>query len=56
MGKLEKINEVRHTMVQIAGLLAEATVFIGIWTLIFIFYNQGGGSLYVRQTTYAGTS
>ena len=30
-------------MTQIASLLAVATVFIGLWTLISTFYSQGGG-------------
>ena len=37
-------------MTQIASLLAVATVFIGLWTLISTFYCQGGGGgLYARQ-------
>ena len=35
-------------MAQIASLLAVATVFIGLWTLIFTFYSQGGQS-YTRD-------
>ena len=35
-------------MTQIASLLAVATVFIGLWTLLYTFYCQGG-SLYTRQ-------
>ena len=32
-------------MAQIASLLAVATVFIGLWILIFTFYSQGAGGL-----------
>ena len=35
-------------MPHIASLLAVATVFIGLWTLIFTFYSQGGGL--IRET------
>ena len=36
--------------------LAVATVFIGLWPVIFTFYSQGGGAAYTRdKTTYAGT-
>ena len=35
-------------MTQIASLLAVATVFIGLWTLIPTFYCQGGGL--IRKT------
>ena len=53
---LKKINKVRHTIVQIASLLAVATDFIGLWTLMFTFYSQGGWGAYMRgKTTYAGT-
>ena len=48
-----KNDQVRHNniMTQIASLLAVATVFIGLWTLISTFYCQGGGEgggLYAR--------
>ena len=42
MGKTRE-NQQRHTMAQIASLLAVATVFIGLWTLILTFYSQGEG-------------
>ena len=43
-------------MAQIASLLAVATVFIGLWTLIIIYILQSGGRAYTRdKTTYAGT-
>ena len=32
----------------VASLLAAPTVFIGLWTLIFIFYSQRGGL--IRET------
>ena len=35
-------------MSQITRLLAVATIFSGLWTLIFIFYSQGGGL--IRKT------
>ena len=42
-------------MTQIASLLAVATVFIGLWVLISVFYSQGGA--YTRdKTSCAGTS
>ena len=54
-------------MAQIANLLAVATVFSGLWTLIFIFYSQGGGLIcetklliqelelkYARRGVFAG--
>ena len=51
--KLEKNDKVRHTVTQIASLLAVATVFIDLW---IPFYSQGGGGAYTRdKTTYAGT-
>ena len=31
-------------MTQIASLLAVATIFIGLWTLISTFYSQRGGA------------
>ena len=40
-------------MAQIASLLAVVTVFIGLWTLIFTFYSQGGGA-YTRDKTCRG--
>ena len=43
--KLEKNDKVRHSMTQIASLLAVATVFIDLWTP---FYSQGGGA-YTRD-------
>ena len=42
-------------MTQIASLLAVATVFIGLWTLISTFYIQGGGAHTRDKTTYVGT-
>ena len=38
-------------MAQLASLLAVATVLLAyIWTLISVFYSQGGGGgLYMRQ-------
>ena len=39
--KLEKNDKVRHTMTQIASLLAVATVFVDLWAP---FYSQGGGA------------
>ena len=39
-------------MIQIASLLAVATVFIDLWTL---FYSQGRGAYTRDKTTYAGT-
>ena len=36
-------------MAQIASLLAVATVFIGLWTLMFTFYSRREGGLYKRQ-------
>ena len=43
-------------MTQIASLLAVATVFIGLWTLISTVYCQGGEGAYMQdKTTYAGT-
>ena len=45
--KLEKLA----SKAQIASLLAVATVFIGLCTLIPTFYSQGGGGL-VRETNY----
>ena len=39
-------------MIQIASLLAVATVFIDLWTP---FYSQGGGAYTRDKTTYAGT-
>ena len=43
-------------MTQIASLLAVATVFIGLWTQISIFYSQRGGELiHKTKTTYAVT-
>ena len=42
-------------MEQIASFLAVATVFIGLWTLIFIFYGQGAGAYTRDKSTYAGT-
>ena len=33
-------------MAQISSLLAVATVFIGLWTPIFIFYSQGRGLIH----------
>ena len=51
--KLEKNDKVRHIVIQIASLLAVATVFIDLWAP---FYSQGGGGAYTRdKTTYAGT-
>ena len=43
--KLEKNNKVRHSVTQIASLLAVATVFLDLWTP---FYSQGGGL--IRET------
>ena len=43
--KLEKNDNVRHIVTQIASLLAVATVFIDLWTP---FYSQGGGL--IRET------
>ena len=42
-----KTREKKHNniMAQIDYLLAVATVFIGLWTLISTFYCQGGGPL-----------
>ena len=37
-------------MAQIASLLAVATAFIGLWTLIFTFYSQRGGGGLKRDT------
>ena len=37
-----------HNMTQITSLLAVATVFIGLWTLISTFYCRGGGL--IRET------
>ena len=50
MDNYNTVNKIRHTMAQIASSLAVATVFIGLWTLIFIiFYSQGKwGGLYAR--------
>ena len=51
MFKPRENQHVRHTMAQIqhvASLLAAPTVFIGLWTLIFIFYSQRGGL--IRET------
>ena len=39
-------------MIQIATLLAVATVFIDLWTP---FYSQGGRAYTRDKTTYAGT-
>ena len=50
--KLEKNNKVRHSVTQIASLLAVATVFLDLWTP---FYSQGGGACTRDKTTYAGT-
>ena len=36
-------------MTQIASLLAVATAFIGLWTIISTFYSQEGGDIYERQ-------
>ena len=44
--KLEKNDKVRHTMTQIASLLAVATVFVDLWAP---FYSQGGGGAYTRD-------
>ena len=47
-------------MAQTASLLAVATVFIGLWTLIFTFYSLGGGggaytrlALFIHEITSA---
>ena len=45
-----KTNKVRHTMAQIASLIAVATVFISLWPLIFTFYSQGGRWGLIRET------
>ena len=51
---MDKTDKVRHSMTQIASLLAVATVFIGLWTRFI--YSQGEGGAYTRdKTTYAGT-
>ena len=39
VGKTRENNKARHTMTQIASLLAVATVFIDLWTPL---YSQGG--------------
>ena len=44
--KLEKNDKVRHIVIQIASLLAVATVFIDLWTPL---YSQGGA--YTRDKT-----
>ena len=44
--KLEKNDQVRHSMIQIASLLAVAAVFVDLWAP---FYSQGGGGL-IRET------
>ena len=43
--KLEKNDKVRHSMTQIASLLAVATAFVDLWAP---FYSQGGGA-YTRD-------
>ena len=54
--KLEKNDKVRHSMTQIANLLAVATVFVGLWTLdIYILLLARGGAYMRDITTYAGT-
>ena len=47
-----KLDKVRHNMIQIASLLAVATVFIDLWAP---FYSQGGGAYTRDKITYAGT-
>ena len=46
VGKTRENDKVRHIMIQIASLLAVATVFVDLWTP---FYSQGEGGLYARQ-------
>ena len=37
---MEKNDKVSHNMTQIASVLAVAAVFIGLWTVIAIFFSQ----------------
>ena len=39
MGKTRENQQSKASMAQISSLLAVATVFIGLWTLIFTFYS-----------------
>ena len=50
--KLEKSDKVSHNMTQIASVLAVATVFISLWTLIS---RQRMGTYMQGKNTYAGT-
>ena len=48
MGKTRENDKVRRNiMIQIASLLAVATVFIGLWTL---FTSPGGGGVLIHET------
>ena len=38
----KKSDKVRHNMTHIANVLAVATVFIDLWTLISTFDREGG--------------
>ena len=54
--KLEKNDKVRHNKIQISSLLAVATVFIGLWTLLSSYILLSGSGVYTQdETTYAGT-
>ena len=56
MGKTQEKQQ-RHNLTQIANVLAVATVFIGLWTLLSIIDGQrrGGGLITRDKNTYAGT-
>ena len=52
MGRLKKSDQVSHNMTQIASVLAVATVFVSLWTLIS---RQRTGAYTQDKNTYAGT-